>query len=489
MKNHPSNESNGLSIMYSFYNDVKKIPGRNLLNIYGLFIAKCHHLTNLTANDEVIIHQLKKEIKILFINHEKHLTTMSFIIKKALNENKPSISHTLENFLSDVVNSIESSELNAYYHTDNNNIDISCLRMDFARRFESEIVIQMSLNPSNFMLAAVQIISKKIIQLLKQIDERQVEKNLLKGLGPSDKDSNLPFYAFAFGRFKNTPNLTEVIKTLENNNDLYRIMLIHFLFMRNIFPSLKFNKQFEEAVMKINFSGDLGLYLDKGYVKNYEELLYFFCRYPDYAPHLYTDRGRVKFIPHASSSLGIMLDDQSHSNLPSLDVTWYPDCLCNVADLKSEYVKKLISNYEIPYVAGPSGMTSIFMGLLTFLGDINNKEHANYYILAVTAFIVSGGLHSIHEVLTIPSVRLGLIPEYEVDGKLSGNYNAFFRLFRNDSVVQNNINLSWNKFINYIRNEHPLIVKTEISSLDSISDNFTAYHIDKERQSTTCAIL
>ncbi len=475
--------------MPSFYYDVKKIPGKSLLNVYGLFIAKCHNLTNLTTTDEKILHQIEKEIKILFLNHEKNLSTMSFIIKQSLNENKLCISWILKAFLVDVVKSIESFELKAYYRIDNDELDESCLRMDFARRFESEIVVQMLLNPSNLMLDVVQNISNRLIHILKQVDKKCIEESLLKGLGPSDEDSDFPYYAFAFGRFKETPSLDEVLTVLEQNNDLSRVMLIHFLFMRNLFPLLEFHKEFKEKIMQINFYGDLGMGIDKGFVTDYKKLVSFFCRYPDYAPHLYTDRGRVTFIPRPSSSLGIMFDDQNRTNLPSLDVTWYPDCLCNVVDLKSAYVKKLICNYGIPYIAGPSGMTSIFMGLLTFMGEISNTDYANYYILAVTAFIVGGGLHCIHEVLTIPSVRLGLIPGYEVDGKIAGNYNAFFRFFRNDSTIQNNIKLSWNKFINYIESEYPLIVNTDMSSLGSIYDDFTVNQVTNEKESTQCVIF
>jgi hypothetical protein len=54
------------------------------------------------------------------------------------------------------------------------------------------------------------------------------------------------------------------------------------------------------------------------------------------------------------------------------------------------------------------------------------------------AYIVSGGLHSIEEVLCVPHVRLGLIDDYDL-----GQYNVFFQLFSNDPEFQQRLEQAW----------------------------------------------
>tara|TARA_B110000091_G_scaffold61005_1_gene67040 strand:- start:329 stop:994 length:666 start_codon:yes stop_codon:yes gene_type:complete len=195
--------------------------------------------------------------------------------------------------------------------------------------------------------------------------------------------------------------------------------------MRDVYPHLKLSKSKKAEIIEKTYAGDFNDFLDS---KSKDDLRMFFCNYPKYAPHLYTDRGRIRFELNSSKNMGIMLSDIDSVNLPKRKQSWFPDCLCNVADLESTYVKELICNLDIPYVAGPSGMTSILSGVLTFLGSLNNAEKQQY-TLAIIAFIVGGGLHSIHEVLSVPTTRLGLLPIYKVSGIGAGNYGDYFKIF------------------------------------------------------------
>jgi len=452
--------------MPKFYNEVRKIPGRNKLNIFGLFIAKIKNLKALTTKDRQLTHALIKEVKRLFENHEQSLTTLSFIIKQYLLKNKASLSPHLIFFLKDVIDSIDNSDMKTYYQItfdDMREADLSC---EFARRFESEVAVQLLMNPSKVMLDTIKGISTKIIKILQGRIPEHIFTEFLSGLGPEEPGTDLPYYAFSFGRFSKTPSLARVIDTLQSGRDFHRIMLIHFLFMRNLFPDLDLHESFASKMNDLKFTGDLGNFVEQRKGKDTYEILEFFSNYPRYAPHLYTDRGRVEFKEEATHHMGIMLDSQDRRGLLKTKTAWYPDCLCNIADLKSDYVQTLICMHDIPYVSGPSGMTSILLGVLTFFGDMQNQTEINYYILAIMSFIVGGGLHSIHEVLTVPAIRLGILPGYITSGRGAGNYDRFFQLFENDRGIAYNLKHAWDNFISYIETHFPELCKRTVTDSD-----------------------
>lgn len=227
-------------------------------------------------------------------------------------------------------------------------------------------------------------------------------------------------------------------------------MLIHFMFMRDAYRYFRLT----HYRLAINHGGDFAVYCR---TPNSEDPRYFFWNYPEKAPHLYTDRGRGDFDFVISKHLGIALSLEDRVDFPSADTAWFPDCLCQKVNTRSPYVHSLIQN-DIPYVAGPSGMTSIFCGAMLFLGQLREMKEQNYYLLAVVAFMVGGGLHSIHEVLTIPNVRLGLLPGYRSFGPDPGNYQNFFTLFHHDDIVANNIRDAWRATIDWIHRQYPHLV-------------------------------
>ena len=140
--------------------------------------------------------------------------------------------------------------------------------------------------------------------------------------------------------------------------------------------------------------------------------------------------------------------------MPTIPVSWYPDAICQAPNLNSAYIASLVK-HDIPYVAGASGMTSLFMGALTLLGSDTIPEEKNYYLLAVLAFMVSGGLHSTHEVLSVCNSHLGLVPDYQITGDSMGNYDAFFTLFSEDTEITRLLEESWSKLITWVNVTYP----------------------------------
>jgi hypothetical protein len=159
-------------------------------------------------------------------------------------------------------------------------------------------------------------------------------------------------------------------------------------------------------------------------------------------------------LPYTSTKLGISLHREDRVEFPSASTSWCPDCLCQKADLKSLYTQSLIKK-DIPYVAGPSGMTTLFSSAMLLLGQFDSVEEHNHYILAIASFITGGGLHSIHEVLTVPHVRLGLIEAYNPYGDKAGNYQAFFELFSLDDTVIHHLNSAWKSTISWLCKLYP----------------------------------
>lgn len=122
-------------------------------------------------------------------------------------------------------------------------------------------------------------------------------------------------------------------------------------------------------------------------------------------------------------------------------------------------------------------MTSLLCGAMIFLGNLKELPQRHYYLLAIVAFITGGGLHSIHEVLTIPHVRLGLLPQYNVSGNKAGNYSSFFKLFADDDVVQDCLDNAWNSTMNWLQNKYPGIAL--ISNPKQEIDDFETVKVDR----------
>jgi|GEM_PF-3532848 len=440
--------------MSIFFNEVKQLPGKHRTNVYALLILKLSNYSPTLPDDGRIIKSLLTEIKTCFHDHEQQFSILTFVLKQNLGQYKD-ISPVLLVFLNDVLMSLNNEAFNDYFTKS------KVLRRDLECRiqrfFESHIAINLLQNPSIHTWTSVNSISHMIVEFLEENKTHEDLIPFLKDLGPDETYKEYSKLPLAFRRFETRPSIDDVISILKTKSDLGRTMLIHFMFMRDAYYLCETShpKHLSE------YSGGFKTYLENKPAQ--ENPMFFFEDYINQAPHLYKDRGRAKFDMINSNHLGITITKEDRETLPSVDTTWFPDCLCQQADRSSPYVSSLIMR-DIPYVAGPSGMTSILCAAMAFLGEWESIEEQHYYVLAIVAFITGGGLHSIHEVLTVPHARLGLLPEYHSkNSSKMANYQAFFALFSRDEVITNNVRDAWKATTEWMSQTYPHLKAIQLS--------------------------
>ncbi|QRN02600.1 hypothetical protein GH742_01200 [Legionella sp. MW5194] len=433
----------------TFFDDLKKLPYRDRSNVYALLISKltAYAAESVPIEDKIVCNGMIKEIKELFFNHEQEWGVLGFILKQYLAKHARNLSVTLFGFLNEVLAQLDSNEFKNYFN--HKEITAEALDCRLQRLFESHLAINLLEKPNQKIWASVNKVSQFIVSLLIKYNNEEEYALFLDDLGPDPKDSEIPNLALAFARFKMRPSLDEVIKVLLRQEDLAQVLLIQFMFMRDAFGNFKL-KTYPES--RATYGGDFKHYLNNASKK--QDLRSFFWNYAKVAPHLYTDRGRAEFNQIPSTSMGLCINAEDRKLFPVREASWMPDCICQAPDLNSDYVK-LLAEQGIPYVAGPSGMTSLLCGAMIFMGDLAETSQRHYYLLAIVAFIAGGGLHSIHEILTIPHVRLGLLPQYRAFGSKAGNYSSFFKLFADDDCVQECINNAWKSTMDWLKTNNP----------------------------------
>jgi hypothetical protein len=114
-----------------------------------------------------------------------------------------------------------------------------------------------------------------------------------------------------------------------------------------------------------------------------------------------------------TNRMGVLLLEQSQFSLtlPLHDSLWQPDAINQPADLNSHYVQDLIENDAV-YVSGPSSMTALFLSFMELFANFPEVKQKQHYLAAVAAYLVSGGFHSLHEILGPAEYVLNLIPGY-----------------------------------------------------------------------------
>lgn len=432
--------------MPKFFDDLRHLPGKNKLNVYALLIAKLSCYPAETIQDKLMIRSLSKEIKVLFHNHEQQFSVLAFILQQHLNDNKD-ISENLKLFITAIINDVKHVDFKKYFELSTITEDDFECRV--GRFFESNLAVNLLLNPSSKTWACVNKISQRIVDFILAVKEPEVFTRFLENLGPDSESEKIPNLALAFGRCPKKPIIDDVLLTLKEQKDFIRIMLIQFMFMRDVYPLFEFDSEAQERIRQFGYGGEIANYIQEIGTKDMGP---FFWSYPKFIP--YQDRGRGEFLSYTSTKLGISIRSEDRSKFPSATTTWCPDCLCQEANLESPYTKFLIK-HDIPYVAGPSGMTTLLCSAMLFLGQFDNLEEHNYYILAIASFITGGGLHSLHEVLTIPQVRLGLLNAYKPYGDKAGNYQTFFELFSLDDKVTKNIDNAWDSTVSWFCKLYP----------------------------------
>lgn len=462
--------------MPGFLDDLRLLPGRNKLNVYALLIAKLTCYPATSPHDQSMIRALIMDLKILFHNHEQQFSVLRFILLSTLSEHNK-ISPNLTRFISNIITEIRDREFQHYFcFSEVTSVDLECR---IGRFFESQLAVNLLLDPSPKTWACVNKVSEKIIDLISAVGDPTIFNNFLEDLGPDPETENIPFLPLAFGRYEIPPTLSDVLETLKAQTELNRIMLIQFMFMRDAYCLLDIVPSSQEKTIRFGYGGEFAKYTEK---ISSEDIRPFFWSYPAF--NLYKDRGRGPFLPHTSKELGICINPEDRAKFPSAPATWYPDCICQRADLDSPYTQSLVRQ-DIPYVAGPSGMTTLLSSAMLLLGQFDSKEEHHHYILAIASFITGGGLHSLHEVLTVPRVRLGLLKSYKAYGDKAGNYHSFFELFSMDEKFNYNLNKAWKSTINWLCELFPdLTTKSSFVMNRPLS---TARPLKEERK--TCIIM
>ncbi|CEK09765.1 hypothetical protein [Legionella hackeliae] len=460
--------------MQQFFNDVRQLPGNNKLNIFALFIAKLSQFACRKPDDAFLLKSLINEVKVLFHNHEQQLGVFVFTLQQNLKQ-YPKISDELSLFILDVIESMQLDACKEYFANESPTKDD--LQCRIGRIFESYLAVDILLNPGANTWRTVNKVSINLIEFIEKNYEADAFKTFLSNLGAEEESPEAPNLALAFGHFDHKPTIEEVIGTLQESKHFARIMLIHFMFMRDVYSGFTLSSKRECTIQQFEYGGDFKKFLEKN---KKGDMRYFFWNYPKFP--LYSDRGRSVFVDSLSKRLGICVDEEDRAEFPMAQTAWCPDAICQEADLNSPYVQSLIAR-DIPYVAGPSGMTSVLSGTMLFFGQFNNLDDHHYYILAIMAFITGGGLHSIHEVLTVPHVRLGLLRNYKAFGQQAGNYNDFFSLFSSDAIISNNIDKAWKSTINWLCQRYPELVTLNINIPQNDSNQ------NENQRNTGCIIF
>lgn len=281
------------------------------------------------------------------------------------------------------------------------------------RRFESQLQIQMLQSPTPVMMASIKKVSEKMIEILDK--DPGLQLHFMEFL-------NQKSHVIAFGSFQVTPSYDSVRSLLSQNDPrkLADIMHAHFKFAQNFSRVLG-----GEHASQAN--------ANRRITDNH------MCR-SDY----YIERGRAgEFGKKRTGQMGLLATEGGLFNhdLPMHESQWVPDAKAQPANLNSPFVRSLNDN-DTPYVAGPSGMTSVFIGHMLGFEALPTEVERQCYTASVAAYMVSGGFHSLHEVLgpvahCLP--RENLVPGYRVSGvdKIQAgtgeppNFSAFYQNMAN----------------------------------------------------------
>ena len=370
-----------------------------------------------------IFDHLTDQLQIAFENHGQDYKTVFFNVLHIAKEEK--LDSELSTIL-DHLSQIDYSQSTTPQEQFENEV---------GRHFESCISIELFQNPTDQMMASIKRISDALIIKLEQWEK----------VDPFSEDDFLfsltqKKIALSCGAPIDQPLLEDVIQILKKNdpNDFPEIMHIHYKFavypMRDLpivdgpsharEPIGKMSKiikqyfseekdedekqyltRYREALSKIN---DLG-YETRALVSNkrcYDAPLYRAER----------NRGRLGDIRREyTNQLGVMLPTQDDKYYPvyKKDQRWIADARSQAADFNSSYVLDLIENDGV-YVSGPSGMTSLLMGLMELYGNFESLSLKQNYLSAIMAYIVGAGFHSIHEVIGPAQYALRLVPGYHI---------------------------------------------------------------------------
>lgn len=342
-----------------------------------------------------------------------------------------------------------------------------------ARRIESQIHITMLQNPTEAMMETVGFLSQKIILAIESVHSSDPKFGLQgpsnKFLLPSLKPSEL-----GFGGFDVQPSREQIINILQANRpeDLACIMQIHFKFAQNVFRYYTF-----EGLAPVRPPiGKLREILRTTRFREHPEKFFEVIEpetaswIPDtlmYQSGLYKERGRLGIINVKSEAdykiqMGLMREEGGLFNegIPCSSPGWAPDAKLQAPDLEAPCTRDLFENDAV-YVSGPSGMTSLFLGQMECLANFSSLAEKQHYLAAITAYMVSGGFHSLHEVIGPAEYALGLVPGYEVSVPVAErlasppNYHVFYaQLMSHDVQFQSVYQRAWQQIEHFFSSRY-----------------------------------
>lgn len=349
-----------------------------------------------------------EEIRILVENHEQNAQIVSTILANLSKDLGMAIDSKDQMALATVSKNIVE---NKYEQTPQEKWE-----NPIGRRFESQLQIELLQNPTNAMMASVKKISEKMLEMLEKNQTIQGTELSLQNAFLETLPENA--HVIAFGSEK-APRYERVKQMLTENKpeDLAAIMHMHFKFAQSL--TRKLSGEYENVAHNTSGISD---------TKMYES---------DY----YKERGRQKngFNSQITTQqMGLLSrkDAVCAQGLPSHESTWVADAKAQAPDLQSSYVKSLTGN-DTPYVAGPSGMTSMFVGQMIGFDVMKTEAEKQSYMATVTAYMVSGGFHSLHEVLgpvshclpeqnLVPGYQASSVAEIQAGTATPPNFHAFY---------------------------------------------------------------
>lgn len=394
------------------------------------YIYAIYMLESILEQDSSIKNELASaiaSIKVCIENHEANPEKVSALIDSV----KP---NTLEDRVKLRILSAALKEATSYRKL--NAAEKSYLPL--ARRLESELHIELLLNPTEKMMSVIQVMSQKILHFFYSLNEDQ-NKGFLKSLLDYSKQP------ISFGAFEKEVTKESIISLLETNSraHLTEILFVHLYFHNHVARNPSIVGECAHIAKKISN--------EKMYKSSY-----------------YKDRGRKgPLVDFRTSQMGlethIIHAHFFNRGLPLHTSHWIADAKSQKPDLDSHYVRRL-GEHDTPYVAGPSGLTSVFMGGMYGLNVFSTLDEKRLYILGFASYIVAGGFHSLHEVLgpiayCLPEENLiegyaTCIPDEKTDIP-SPCYNTFYSLIANiDDEFSLRRDNAWQKMLSFFKERY-----------------------------------
>jgi hypothetical protein len=403
-----------------------------------------------------------ERIKIAFEKHEQNTNVLCLYLTELL----PFISNEDIKQVKSLIKRIQSSDFRQSLQEKFEN--------PLGRRFESELFSGLFLNPTEAMMHAVNRIS---IEILKTINkENNIVKKFLDAFTLTESRTIL-----SCGAFKEAPTIEHIEDILKTNSpkQFAEILYIHLIFVQHISRGIPIEAPSREPVGKLahilkNLPADLKAKDHKEFFEGIKEkdqraqsLRCYISDVLFYQSPLFTylpGKGRQGSLQLEESTqcLSLMRRSQAEYNvgLPiRKDNHWIPDCIGHSPDFLSPYVLDAINNNAI-YISGPSGMTSMLLGQMEFIANLEDVRLKQCYLSAAVAYIVGPGFHSLHEVIGPAQYCLGLVPGYPVhvpekDKPIAPRYDIYFQQqMALDPEFSKRRDIAWERYLHFFENDY-----------------------------------